>query len=164
MDLPALPSLRSPASPPRAGSCLCPRVLPNEVSSSAEAPRCFQDRSRPGLNGTGEGGGDRRSHPPISLLHGVMEGSGYTKQTGKRGKTEEGVQKISSLTHGKTGEGVTNPVPMIPLKGAAWGCFRRWSPRPVQEFVMESLQKPLGLLCWGTRKATQTPLTFLNKH
>lgn len=57
MDLPALPSLRTAASPPRAGSCLCPRLHPNEVSSPAEAPRCFQDRSRPGLNGTGEGGG-----------------------------------------------------------------------------------------------------------
>lgn len=106
MDLPALPSLGTPASPPRAGSCLCPRVHPNEVSSSAEAPRCFQDRSRPGLNGTGEGGRDSCSHPPISLLHGIREGSGYTKLTRKRGKTEERVQKIPSLTHGKTGEGL----------------------------------------------------------
>lgn len=163
MDLPALPSLRTPASPPRAGSCLCPRVHPNEVSSSAEAPRCFQDRSRPGLNRAGKGGGESRSHPPISL-HGIREGSGYTKLTRTRGKTAEGVQKISSVTRGKTGEGVINPAPMIPLKGEAWACFRRWSLRPVQEFVMESLQKPLGLLCWGTRKATQTPLTFLNKH
>lgn len=150
--------------PAPAGSCLCPRVLPNEVSSSAGAPRCFQDRSRPGLNGTAEGGGDSPSHPPVSLLHAIWEGSGYTKLTRKRGKTEDGAQKISSLTRGKAGEGVINPVPMIPQEGAARGCFRRWSLRPVQEFVMESLQKPLGLLCWGTRKATQTPLTFLNKH
>lgn len=163
MDLPALPSLRTAASPPRRFLPL-PPAFPNEVSSSAEAPRCFQDRSRPGLNGTGEGGADSSSHPPISLLHAIREASGYTKLTRKRRKTGEGVQKISSLTHGKTGEWVTSPVPMVPLKRSAWGCFRRWSLRPVQEFVMESLQKPLGLLCWGTRKATQTPLTFLNKH
>lgn len=50
-----------------------------------------------------------------------MEGSGYTEQTPKRGRTGQGVQKIPSVAHGKKGEGVLNPVPMIPLKGATLG-------------------------------------------
>lgn len=67
---------------------------------------------------------------PRFLLASIIEGSSYIEQTRKRGKIGEGVRKILSSIHGKRGGMVSNPVPVLPLKGGGSGLLPAVVPEP----------------------------------
>lgn len=123
MGLPATPPRRTPASPPRAGSCLCPRVPPNEVSSSAEPPRCFQDRSRPGL-----GRRNRRPHPPISPRQ-YYRGVELHRTNAKTGQNRGGGAENIIIDSWKNGGDGFKPCASAPFERGRLGVAAGGGPR-----------------------------------
>lgn len=126
------------------GKWVCQRRLPeghrptHPVPDPASAPGFLLTRFPARLNprvafrtAAGRGwGGEIAVLIPRFLLASIIEGSSYIEQTRKRGKIGEGVRKILSSIHGKMGGMVSNPVPVLPLKGGGSGLLPAVVPEP----------------------------------